>query len=525
MRYRKKVRDDVRAELAAHFEDELRDCKTDEEKEQKAKKLIEDFGDAKLLAVLLRRAKKRCRPLWRKTLVRVFTVLALTFCYLFICWARLLIGTPTIKFEYAERLNEIVAGPAESENARKYYDKAAKLYVECPNTIARSVCADINELDDLTMKELITWLADNQAAFEMLMQGTKKPYCWTVYSDNDSHIPEFVELPKEVKNAPVHKLAVVMQNSIQYLPFYRKIAKAILWQIKFDLKHNNFNEAIDNIAGLQRFAIHLQGKGLLVEQISGIGIERNLADVIFCSLQRTNFQPDTLKTLKNTLKGEYKRESKIISLSEEKAMWDNIVQWAYTDNGKGSGRLLGHGVPFVVGNWQDSLMSFFFFGYPNRQQFVSRIEESYNLAGELFEKTPWQVRAQGRRQEWDKLGNCSLMLSTSMHHYQYLWEFSWQLKAERLGLLTTLAILTYEKQTGAFPDSIDELVKNGYLSQFPMDPFSDKPIVYKRTEDNFILYSVSMNFTDDGGKVEKNDKGEPMIWGDQGDAVFWPVNE
>jgi len=57
MRYRKEVRQEVMAELAAHFEDELRDCKTNEERDKKAQKLIEDFGDVKLLGVLLRRAK------------------------------------------------------------------------------------------------------------------------------------------------------------------------------------------------------------------------------------------------------------------------------------------------------------------------------------------------------------------------------------------------------------------------------------------------------------------------------------
>ncbi|MHC4728108.1 MAG: hypothetical protein ACYS17_12870, partial [Planctomycetota bacterium] len=62
MRYRRKIRRDVQAELAAHFVDELKDCATDEDKQQKAKQLIADFGDVKLLAVLLRRAKKRCRP-------------------------------------------------------------------------------------------------------------------------------------------------------------------------------------------------------------------------------------------------------------------------------------------------------------------------------------------------------------------------------------------------------------------------------------------------------------------------------
>ena len=62
MRYRRKVRRDVQAELTAHFEDELKDCKTDEQREQKARQLIAGFGDVKLLAILLRRAKKRCRP-------------------------------------------------------------------------------------------------------------------------------------------------------------------------------------------------------------------------------------------------------------------------------------------------------------------------------------------------------------------------------------------------------------------------------------------------------------------------------
>ena len=62
MRYRRIVQDDVQAELAAHFEDELKSVKTDAEREQKAKQLVNGFGDAKMLAVLLRRAKKRCRP-------------------------------------------------------------------------------------------------------------------------------------------------------------------------------------------------------------------------------------------------------------------------------------------------------------------------------------------------------------------------------------------------------------------------------------------------------------------------------
>ncbi|MHC4071052.1 MAG: hypothetical protein ACYTGS_03305 [Planctomycetota bacterium] len=59
MRYRRTVRDEVQAELTTHFEDELRDCKTDTDKEQKAKQVLTEFGDLKMLAVLLRRANFR----------------------------------------------------------------------------------------------------------------------------------------------------------------------------------------------------------------------------------------------------------------------------------------------------------------------------------------------------------------------------------------------------------------------------------------------------------------------------------
>ena len=58
MRYQKKARADVMAELIAHFEDELACCTTAEEKGKRAQQLIDEFGNAKLLATLCRRAKK-----------------------------------------------------------------------------------------------------------------------------------------------------------------------------------------------------------------------------------------------------------------------------------------------------------------------------------------------------------------------------------------------------------------------------------------------------------------------------------
>ncbi|MHC4620075.1 MAG: hypothetical protein ACYTEQ_20195, partial [Planctomycetota bacterium] len=103
MRYRRKVRADVAAELAGHFEDALKECKTEEERDRRAKKLIADFGDVKLLAVLLRRAKKRCRPLWRTIVARTFqTIGALIVCFVLYC-VYISLGEPTISINYIEQ--------------------------------------------------------------------------------------------------------------------------------------------------------------------------------------------------------------------------------------------------------------------------------------------------------------------------------------------------------------------------------------------------------------------------------------
>ena len=128
IRYRRSVRLDVMAELAAHFDDQLKDCKSEQEKEQKAKQLIDQFGSPKLLGVLLRRAKKRCRPLWRTAVVRAFqTAGVLVLCLIaYIVWFAT--GKPVITIDYVAEFNRFVRPVAdESQNAYPFYDKAVQL--------------------------------------------------------------------------------------------------------------------------------------------------------------------------------------------------------------------------------------------------------------------------------------------------------------------------------------------------------------------------------------------------------------
>jgi hypothetical protein len=89
--------------------------------------------------------------------------------------------------------------------------------------------------------------------------------------------------------------------------------------------------------------------------------------------------------------------------------------------------------------------------------------------------------------------------------------------------VAVLAILRYSKDKGSFPEDLEQLISAGYLKQPPDDVFSVKPLVYRKTDDDFILYSVGPNLTDEGGEYSRDSKGRIKNWQNNGDTVFWPV--
>ncbi len=98
---------------------------------------------------------------------------------------------------------------------------------------------------------------------------------------------------------------------------------------------------------------------------------------------------------------------------------------------------------------------------------------------------------------------------------------SFRCRVERDALVTTLALLRYKNDKGGFPADMQELISGRYISQLPMDPYSDRPLVYRRTENSFTLYSIGADFHDNGGRHSSG-------WGleaQEGDLVFWPVQK
>jgi hypothetical protein len=74
-------------------------------------------------------------------------------------------------------------------------------------------------------------------------------------------------------------------------------------------------------------------------------------------------------------------------------------------------------------------------------------------------------------------------------------------KTEAITLVSRagLACRLYKSRTGHYPETLEELVP-GLLADVPIDPFTGRPLVYRREGEGFIVYSLGSNQKDDGGR-------------------------
>ena len=97
----------------------------------------------------------------------------------------------------------------------------------------------------------------------------------------------------------------------------------------------------------------------------------------------------------------------------------------------------------------------------------------------------------------------------------------WQValaEARRNLIQAAVALHLYRLQHGDYPDGWEALTPD-YLAEAPADPFRAAPLVYRRVDEGYQLYSVGPNGEDDGGaartgpELEADPDGD-LVWGE-----------
>jgi len=303
--------------------------------------------------------------------------------YFLLCSIPLFIGKPTISINYVDWLNDLVrAGRAEADNARPYYEKAFELYVEMPQWLIKSRANWPTDFNDVELSSLLTWLEDNQAAIDAVRQGSRRPGYWSKYQGNETE----TELSKTPMASALMTSGLV-GDAVEILGGYKRLARAMRWQIQYDAYNGDIDTALSDSVALMKFGGHLQGHGLLIEQLVGVAIEGLANSVTFTLLDRVAVPADVLKNTQEELDKQFDTPKPVFSMEAEKVFWYDQIQRTFTDDGQGGGRPLKEALPIAVGDWKDALLGFATFSYPGRQEMVERIEQFYSQTKVLLKQT------------------------------------------------------------------------------------------------------------------------------------------
>ena len=522
VRYRKKVRQDVHAELQAHFEDALSDCASSQEREQLAATLIAEFGDPRFLARLIRRGKKRCRPVWVKGMIRLAQVAALCVLYLVLCVSRLFIGAPTIKVDTIAWLNESARqGRDESLNARHDLIEACSLLSKGPSILTKGPRL-IQDMNDVQRQAVEAYLTENQPALDHFRQAATKPHYWPYYAPVEP-MPELTGMGTVTVPGMMDSMAMIahlMNQCMESIRTVRQLAFAMEYQIQWETEQGQIDQALSDCVALIQCGRFMAGTGFLIEEMAGVAI----AALGHRSTLRVLDVADVNETL---LASTYRKFDAILRSDKpfmpadfEKALINDLVQRCFTDDGRGNGRVLASGMILAASSTTSLLKDLLLFDFPDRQEITQKINTFYERVEAQSGLSPWQLHERPADSEdthdfWymDTLGPALARVA----------ELGWRLKTDTEATLAIIGIQHYHATQGTLPTTLEELLQAGLVGSIPRDYYSDGPLAYQRTDEGFLLYSRGEDMKDDGGRPAVTAEGKKHKHGAHGDWVYWPV--
>jgi len=435
----------------------------------------------------------------------------------------LLTAKPKITVNYVSEYNR-TSRPQNydpNKNAAPYYQNAFDAFVDMPREVRRLYTnwpTDFNESDQNTLSQ---WVASNEQAFEHFRDACRKPYYWL-----------------ERKSGKDNSILDIMLPELN--PF-RELTRAILWDAKIKAIQGQFQPAFENILTCYSAGRHkCRPNLLLTDQHNGLNIKKEAVDSALVILNNTNVEDKALGFLQNALQSKLNTDDYIPSIRAEKYLLYDALQRTFIDNGKGTGRLAFNvDLEYITlgGIWTNLKHKLYYcFIGPTRNEIVEQIEQGIAMYDSIMTKTPWQTKSEGSDylKEIQIIKEGSYFLEHIGESAKSIFYSYHKTKAQTEALITILAILRFNIAKGYLPETLNELVSMDYLKAVPSDPYSSGPLVYKRIEDNFKLYGIGKDFSDDGGVIEVVNTARKMP-GFRGktlipqvhspDIVYWPYKE
>lgn len=543
---------DVARELASHFRDALEAGTT-------ADGAAERFGDVKVAARLIRRAKKRQRGwLWQASRVIRWGVAAMLLVY-GLLMLRFFVASPTVTVDYLAKFNAPVEATPPEERAWPIYRQALidlqigtwsdEFREEIPAAAAGEMTPPVR-----------AYLQEHQEAIALLREGTRRqnlgfladfdvsPQDLAIQASAATQPAAATPVPPAAPPATAaERLALesMVMVVLPHLNHARTIGELLAADAQLALQEGHPERAKEDYSAILDEAQQVSEQPVIVSSLVAIGLQRYAITRIGKLLQQ---HPDLWN------------EEQLLELAHHIAVIDAPIalageRWVLLDvlqrSYGGDDRLSSEGAKVL---WMTSVLGLGGSENPAqflqqdaantlvgpiaamtiapRQEIIREAERLWTLAEAELDQPLWKVSAMRYDAELRRLvarnpvrylpiGNLMSPLDRARVSRQ-------RMLAERDGLLLGIALELYRRDHGQYPQTLDALPPR-HIPQLPVDPLTGGPLHYRLTEDGPLIYSVGGDGDDDGGRLPTSRGGRPdagmaftLTDPADGDFILWP---
>ncbi len=524
---------EVAEELVSHFEDGL-------QRGRSVAALIEAFGDPQLAAQLIHSGKQRNRSMKNRIMQAALGLGALTgggFLTLVILFYW---GQPQPSVDYLAQINQPVLAAADQDKGWTIYrdlwikhgfsegggfDSKAMWLRDEDGNFGRMVRPDDGAAWEAATQRL-TEIEDLLEGFRV--GGLRPVFGVPLYVDiTDYEEPDFRALfPNRdyqetlplVKEPLADSLMSVLLPHVQVM---REAARLLTVDTRWALEQGDTERATRNIEALLGISSQVTEGKLLVSSLVGYAIHAmTMAVIDECLHSDATFSDAQLERIHAAVaKVEV---DQMVDLAAERAMFMDLVQKTYTDDGQGDGRITATGldlwekVTTNVSSSQTKPSGWSFESVtkralaPTSLLFLATRKQLTDKADELFQRMETAIKAEvsgdAKAEEAQSLEREIGELSVAYAPIKLLFpaiamarQATVRVKLNADAVQVALAVIRYQRQHGQWPESLDALVGT-FVERVPTDPYDGQPLRYRLQDDGFVIYSVGVNGVDDGGQ-------------------------
>ena len=503
---------------------------------------MQRFGDERVAAKLIRRAKRRGRPvLWHVWNFLVRATVTLTGIYVLLI-IRFCISRPSPSVNYIDKINGPIASTLPGDRAWPLWRKAIVAIAERSKDGQLVQPKAIWPSDPPRWAEKVAWLNQHTAALNLIREAAAKPVLGFVLGQNGAGNDAEIFGPYVMKqqfDAPMITLLLPHLNMLrmcdQVLSFDAHLATELndRQRLKIDLQ---------SMLGIVR---QLQGaEGSVVTQLVALGASESLFNRLQMSLQHNPniFDDDQLIKLAHIIAGP-RTAADLIQLQTERYTFHDTVQRLFTDDGNGNGRMTLKGMRIlpaplnfrgnrVLDPWDDIYGNTYALASPlpmatvSRQELVATYDRIMDQVEANFHLPLRQVDLAKINEQIDALKDSRVDQARYGALLQLIPDYSkWESMCERSlgerdGTLVGISLELYKRRFGHYPDKLNELTPD-LLPVLPPDRITGDPLRYRLIKGKPIVYSVGIDRVDDGGCERDESRQTRSLGGSAVAKDFW----